>query len=120
MARADATSPDRRLAGAASGDAGQSEFTAAAQASPWVRFQGGRFFMGAWPGTVTPVGGQVQLQCTPDGGTTVLNVSLPSGADNTWAVPVTQFPEVHSEMDFAYRLYCSALTSGRIAWRLSQ
>lgn len=119
MARQDANAPDRRLAGAASSDPGQSEFTAAGQASPWVNFQG-RFFMGAWSGAVAAVGGQVALECTPDGGATVLNVSLPSGADNLWSIPITQFPEGHAEHEFRYRLRCAALASGAIAWRLSQ
>lgn len=119
MAKTGATAPDIRIRGAASGDAGNTELTAVSQATPWVRLKG-RFFFGAWAGAVTPVGGQVQLQCSPDGGTTILNVSLPSGADNTWNVPITQFPEAHDEADFVYRLFCSALSSGNIAWRLSQ
>lgn len=112
--------PDRRLSGVASGDPGQTEFTAAGQATPWCQFQNGRFFMAAWAGAVAPVGGQVVLECTADGGATALNVSLPSGADNLWSVPIVQFPEVHAEADFLYRLRCAALTSGQIAWRLSQ
>lgn len=119
MAKANTGAPDVRRAGVASSDSGQAEFTAATNASPWVQLQG-RFFMGAWSGATPPVGAVVQLQCSPDGGTTILNVSLPDGSDNAWNVPVTQFPEGHAEPDFVYRLYCSALTSGTVAWRLSQ
>jgi hypothetical protein len=119
MAKANSGAQDIRIAGAASSDAGQAEFDAVADASPWCRLSG-RFFMGAWAGATPPVGAQVQLQCSPDGGTTVLNCTLPVGADNSWSVPVAQFPEAHGEADFVYRLYCSALTSGTIAWRLSQ
>ena len=119
MARQSLAAPDRRLAGVASGDSGQSEFSAAGQASPWVILQG-RFFMGAWSGSIAAVGGQVVLECSPDGGTTILNASLPGGADNLWNVPVALYPEAHPETDFSYRLRCAALTSGRIGWRLSQ
>jgi len=119
MGKQTPSDPDIRRGGAASWDTGQTEFTAAGQASPWCRMQG-MFFMGAWGGTVAPVGGQVELQCSPDGGATVLNVSLPSGAANLWTVPITQFIKSHDEGQFVYRLRCAALTSGNIAWRLSQ
>ena len=121
MAKLGAGQPDRRIAGAASSDgAAQGEFTAAGQASPWVPLKG-RVFMGAWASVLAaPVGGQVQLQCSPDGGTTVLVCSLPTGQDNAWAVPQLQFPELPLELDLVYRLYCLTLTSGQIAWRLSQ
>lgn len=120
MARETPTGLDTRLAGVASSDAGQAEFTAANQTTPGVTMQAGRFCMAAFAGTVAPVGGQVALECSFDAGTTWLNVSQPSGADNLWAVPVVQFPEVHPERNVQYRLRCVALTSGRIAWRLSQ
>ncbi len=88
-------------------------FAATGQSAPVVLY--GDFNVSLWGAFV----GTVALERSFDGGTTWLPVSSAAGTAASWTAPVsTTWTE--PEHNVAYRLNCTAYTSGTINYRLSQ
>jgi hypothetical protein len=115
MGRLAAGLPERRRGGADSTDAGQAGFTAAGQASPWVAMEGPFTVMGSG-GT----GGTFAIDASFDGGTTSVVMARPDGSTTAYTAPCVVVQNASQEEDVMYRVRCVALSSGTMAWRISQ
>ena len=115
MARTASGQPDRRRAGVASTDTGQTAFTAAGQASPWVPLEG-PFIAAATGGT----GGTFAVDASFDGGTTSIILARPDGTSTAYTAPLAMTLAGSRENDVVFRIRCIALSAGSMEWRISQ